>query len=78
MPNESIKLEPLKEKLNDFVKKVEEKINSLKANEAEVSLGEMFEMQMLMNKLSQFSELCTQAMSGCHAAIMSMTRNLKQ
>jgi hypothetical protein len=42
-----------------------------------MSIADMFDLQMMMNKLSQFSELSTSVISGMNTSIMSMARNMK-
>lgn len=42
-----------------------------------ISIGEMFEMQMTMNHLSQLSEMSTSVVSASNQAINSMARNVK-
>jgi len=42
-----------------------------------VSITDMFEMQMLMNKLSQLREMSSSVVSAANSAISSMARNVK-
>ncbi len=42
-----------------------------------VSIAQMFNMQMLMNHLSQLSEMSTAVVAASNSSILSMTRNLK-
>ena len=42
-----------------------------------VSILQMFEMQMAMNRLSQLSEMSTSVVSASNSAISSMARNVK-
>lgn len=42
-----------------------------------VSIAQMFNMQMLMNHLSQLSEMTTAVVAASNSSILSMTRNLK-
>jgi hypothetical protein len=44
---------------------------------SEISIGDMFEMQMLMNHLSQLSEMSTSVISAINEAIASQARNVK-
>jgi len=53
------------------------KINSMQANSSSISIGDMFEMQMLMNHLSQLSEMATAVVSALHSAIKSMAQNVR-
>lgn len=53
------------------------KIGLLSARRSAISIGDMFEMQMLMNHLSQLSEMATNVVAAANSAIMSMARNVK-
>ncbi|MDF2549013.1 MAG: hypothetical protein K0S07_80 [Chlamydiales bacterium] len=53
------------------------KISAIKNKKSSISIADMFEMQMLMNHLSQLSEMCTSVVSAANTAISSMARNVK-
>ncbi|MEC7839982.1 MAG: DUF5407 family protein [Chlamydiota bacterium] len=53
------------------------KIGLISARRSAISIGDMFEMQMLMNHLSQISEMATNVVAAANSAIMSMARNVK-
>ncbi len=53
------------------------KLLEIKNRRSAISIGDMFEMQMLMNHLSQLSEMSTNVVAASNAAISSMARNLK-
>ena len=53
------------------------KLSSIQARKSSISIGDMFEMQMLMNHLSQISEMSTSVVSASNSAISSMARNVK-
>lgn len=53
------------------------KIGLLSARRSAISIGDMFEMQMLMNHLSQLSEMSSNVVSAANSAIMTMARNVK-
>jgi Family of unknown function (DUF5407) len=53
------------------------KLLEIKNRRSSISIGDMFEMQMLMNHLSQLSEMSTNVVSASNAAINSMARNIK-
>ena len=42
-----------------------------------MTVGDMFEMQMLMNQLAQLSELSTAVVSADNQAIQSSARNVR-
>jgi len=47
------------------------------ANRSSVSIVQMFELQMRMNKLSQLSEMSANVLSSANTAITSMARGIK-
>ena len=53
------------------------KLVQIKSRRSAISIGDMFEMQMLMNHLSQLSEMCTSVVAAANSSIMSMARNVK-
>jgi hypothetical protein len=55
---------------------VKKKLDALTSSEG-ISISDMFEMQMLMNHLSQLSEMMTSIASATNSAIASMARNVK-
>jgi hypothetical protein len=56
---------------------VNSKLSALKLAGSSISITDMFEMQMKMNRLSQFSEMATAVVSAAGAAIQSIARNVK-
>jgi len=63
--------------VNDATISAKAKLAEIKARRSAISIGDMFEMQMLMNHLAQLSEMSTAVVSACNAAITSMARNVK-
>lgn len=57
--------------------RVQNKVNSLQSAGDSISITDMFEMQLAMNKLSQCSEMSTSVVSSANQAIISVTRNVK-
>lgn len=53
------------------------KLLEIKNRRSAISIGDMFEMQMLMNHLSQLSEMSTNVISAANSEIQSMARNVK-
>jgi len=53
------------------------KLKEIGARRSAISILDMFEMQMLMNHLSQISEMSTSVVSAANSAIASMARNVK-
>jgi len=63
--------------VNDAVASAKVKLLQIKNRSSAISIGDMFEMQMLMNHLSQLSEMSTNVVGASHSAILGMARNLK-
>ncbi len=63
--------------VNDATVSAKTKLAHMKANRSSISIADMFDMQMLMNHLSQVSEMSTSVVSASNAAISGMARNLK-
>lgn len=53
------------------------KLAILKARRSSISIADMFDMQMLMNHLSQLSEMSSSVVSAANSSIASMARNIK-
>jgi hypothetical protein len=76
-PSEGIKFDFLKGFLNDATQQVKAKLEALSNVKSAVSIQAMFEMQMLMNHLSQLSEMSTGVLSAMNTSVSSMARNVK-
>ena len=63
--------------LNDLKVDVKSKIASIRSKKSAMSIADMFDLQMAMNKLSQFSEASTSLISAMNTAINSISRNVK-
>lgn len=63
--------------INDAVNSAKIKLSGIKNNRSSISIGDMFEMQMLMNHLSQLSEMATSVVSAANSAIARMAQNIK-
>jgi hypothetical protein len=63
--------------VNSAVLSAKGKLATISQNRSSINIGDMFEMQMLMNKLSQVSEMATNVVSAGQTAVMSMARNVK-
>ncbi len=53
------------------------KLDQIKQRRSAISIADMFEMQMLMNHLSQMSEMTTAIVNAANQAITNMARNIK-
>lgn len=76
--HEGFKIDMLTSVINDAMKTAKEKLLDIKSKKSEeISIGQMFEMQFLMNNLSQLSEMTTAVVSASNASLMSMARAIK-
>lgn len=75
---EVIKTDALVDMLQDATKIVKEKLLELQKRAKDgISIPDMFDMQMMMNKLAQLSEMCTSVVAAANTSLMSMARNIK-
>ncbi len=63
--------------VNDATISAQTKLLQIQSQKSAISIGDMFEMQMLMNHLSQLSEMSSNVVSASNTAIQSMARNVK-
>lgn len=63
--------------VSDATVSAKTKLLEIKNRRSAISIGDMFEMQMLMNHLTQLSEISTNVVAASNAAISSMARNIK-
>jgi hypothetical protein len=63
--------------INNAVASAKVKLSAIQANRSSISIGDMFEMQMLMNHLSQLSEMSSAVVSASNSAINRMAQNVK-
>jgi len=75
--HQGISFEELVNLVNEQTKKVKDKIGNMRDKGDEISIGEMFDMQMLMNLLSQLTEMSTQVVSAANQSIIQVARNIK-
>jgi hypothetical protein len=77
LTGDGLELESLIKVVQEGVDAVKAKIAIIQNNKDTVSIGDMFEMQMIMNNLAQLSEMATNTVSSFHTATQSMARNVK-
>jgi hypothetical protein len=63
--------------VNTATNSAKAKLLEIQARGSAISIGDMFEMQMMMNQLSQLSEMATSVVSASNTAIQSASRNIK-
>jgi hypothetical protein len=54
------------------------KLSAINEAKSSISISDMFDMQMRMNKLSQFSEMATSLVGAANNAISTLARGIKQ
>ena len=75
--HEELPASELAKLVDEQTAKVAAKIRELKEKGDDISIGEMFELQMSMNRLAQLSEASTQVVGASHGALIAMARNIK-
>ena len=63
--------------INNATISAKTKLLEIQARRSAISIGDMFEMQMLMNHLSQLSEMATSIVQASNTCISDMARNVK-
>lgn len=53
------------------------KIAAIRSKRSAMSIADMFDLQMAMNKLAQFSDMSTSVISAMNTSIGTMARNIK-
>lgn len=76
-PRERFSFEVLVEIVNSATVSARTKLNQIRDTNSSISIADMFDMQMLMNQLSQFSEMSTSVVNAANQSIQSMARNIK-
>ena len=54
-----------------------EQLNFIKSRKENVSVGDMFDMQMMMNRFNQLCELATSVAGAMHQATYAIARNVR-
>lgn len=65
------------DQIEQLTQQAKSKIGNIRARGSAMSIGDMFDLQMAMNKLQQFSELSTAVIATMNSSINSMSRNIK-
>lgn len=75
---QGFKVEDLQGTITDAEGIVIDKLKAIKEKASdEINIGDMFDMQWMMNKFSQLTELTSSVLASAHGAIQAMTRNIK-
>ncbi len=76
--NVGFEIESFKKTLNDAATVVKTHLDLIKNKDPkDINIGDMFEMQLKMNRLSQLSDMTTNVVSASNQAITGITRNVK-
>ena len=67
----------LVDEIEQLTAMAQSKIAAIRSKGSAMSIGDMFDLQMAMNKLQQFSEMSTSVISAMNTSINSMARNVK-
>jgi hypothetical protein len=76
-PNPGFDFMPLIQIVNTATTSAKNQITTIQGESSQVSIGDMFNMQMIMNKLSQLSEMVTNVMAAANQSTLDMARNVK-
>jgi hypothetical protein len=63
--------------INSLTAVAKSKIAIIRSKKSAMSIADMFDLQMAMNRLSQFSEMSTSVISAMNTSMNSMARNMK-
>jgi len=64
--------------VNDATTQAKPKVSAVATAGANISIGDMFQMQMLRNHLSQMSEMSTSVINASNSSVNSMSRNISR
>jgi hypothetical protein len=62
--------------IEDLTAVAKSKIAMIRSKRSAMSIADMFDLQMAMNRLSQLSEMSTSVISGMNSAINTMAKNV--
>ena len=75
--NITIQFSYLVDAINELSAAAKSQIANIRSKKSAMSIADMFDLQMTMNKLNQFSEMSSSVISSANTSVMSMARNLK-
>ncbi len=73
----NIEFSPLVDTIEQLSLNAKSMIARIRSKRSAMSIADMFDLQMAMNKLSQFSEMSTSVIAAINTSISSVNRNLK-
>lgn len=75
---EQFSMEDLITIVTDATIEVREKVEQIQARASAISIGDMFDVQMLMNHLTQLSEMTTGVVAASNTAIQSIASKISR
>lgn len=72
-----IQFSALVSQINDLTAVAKSKIAIIRSKKSAMSIADMFDLQMAMNKLTQFSEMSTSVITAMNTSINDISRNMK-
>jgi hypothetical protein len=73
----TIDFSPLVDMIDMLSVQAKSKIAIMRSKKSAMSIADMFDLQMAMNKLSQFTEMSTSVVGAINGSISTINRNLK-
>lgn len=73
----NIDFTPLVDEIDLLTQHVKSKIAQIQSKRSSMSIADMFDLQMAMNKLSQFTEMSTSVISAMNTSVNNVARNIK-
>lgn len=67
----------LVDEIEKLTQQAKSKIGNIRSKGSAMSIGDMFDLQMAMNKLQQFSEMSTSVIAAMNSSINTLARNVK-
>jgi len=75
-PKKGVSFSALVSAIEDLTAVAKSKIAMIRSKRSAMSIADMFDLQMAMNRLSQLSEMSTSVISSMNSAITSMAKNV--
>jgi hypothetical protein len=72
-----IQFSALVSQINNLTAAAMSKIAIIRSKQSAMSIADMFDLQMAMNKLTQFSEMSTSVVTAMNQSINDISRNMK-
>jgi hypothetical protein len=73
---QNIQFSPLVDMIELLSVQAKSQIARIRSEKSSMSIADMFDLQMAMNKLSQFSDMSTSIISALNSSIGSVNRNI--